>query len=512
MKQSTFHLVLPVFLARIAPERRTAAVWSGALVVAGFSTWILFGARPGINLCLSLLMITGLASILDGSIQSPGRTAFAATDLAALILAAAVGVTADGPTIALVLLAVLWLCALSVLRRAGRPFWQLSMVRLAVAPLLSLAIVLAQVSSLAGEAVGAFRGGRYMAVLRGAAWALPTVVLFFLLLAEADPTFEEWRTGALFALKDLAFLPRLVFWLLLTVVLLGTFGLAARLRPVACWTPREPKPVASRTATERCIVLVSVVVLFALFLVLRLSALFGDPGSRVGSGMTYAEAVHRGFGELTGVVTLTALLILTLDASALREDREGRVRILSWVLLGECLLLLVSAWLRLLAYEDAYGYSMLRVYVHLYMLLVALGLLLLACEIIGHIDARRVLRRSFVATLFGLALLAYGNVSGWIVERNVERYQRGSALDLDYLVYGAGPDALPTIEHFLPALKAADRVTVNCRLIARYTSKRIVLRGHERWFEWNMRRRTARAVLERMSAGANNCPTSSRGE
>jgi two-component system sensor histidine kinase BaeS len=512
MKQSTCNLLSLVALPRIAPERRAATVWLAALVVAGFSTWILFGARPGINLCLSLLAITALAGILDGSIRPPGRTAAAATDLTALVLAAAVGVTADGHTIALVMLAVLWLCALSVQQRAGRPFLQLSIVRLVGAPFSSLAIVLTQAGGLAGDAVGAFRGGRYRAVLRGAAWALPTVVLFFFLLAEADPTFEAWRSGVLLALKDLSFLPRLVFWLLLAVLLLGAFALAAQLRPLDSWTPRERKPVASRTSTERCIVLGSVAILFALFLVLRLNALFGDPGSRVGSGMTYAQAVHRGFGELTGVVTLTALLILTLDASALREDREDRVRILSWVLLGECLLLLVSAWLRLLAYEEAYGYSMLRVYVHLYMLLVALGLLLLAREIIGRIAVRRVLRRSFTAALVGLGLVVYGNVSGWIVERNVERYQRGSALDLSYLVYGAGPDALPTIERLLPVLKAEDRVTVKCRLFARYASKRSVLRGDERWFEWNLRRRAARAALQRMSAGTDNCSTRSRGE
>jgi two-component system sensor histidine kinase BaeS len=512
MLQSTLQFTIPRFLPGIAPERRTATVWLGALLVAGFSAWVLFAARPGINLALSLLAAALLTGILDPRVRSPERTASATTELAAVVLAGALGITADGPTIALVTLAVLWLCALTVLQRAGRPFVTLTVARLIGAPFAALGVILTQTSGLTGDVVGAFRGGRYVAVLRGAAWALPMVVLFFLLLAEADPTFEEWRSGALRALQDLSFLPRLVFWLVLTVLLLGAFGLAAQLRPAVPVTPGARRALRLRTATERSIILGSVALLFALFLVLQLNALFGDPGSRVGSGMTYAQAVHRGFGELTGVVTLTALLILMLDASALRGDREGSVRVLSAVLLGECLLLLASAWLRLLAYEEAYGYSMLRVYVHLYMLLVAVGLLLLAREALAQIDTHRVLRHAFVAGLVGLALVAYGNVSGWVVERNVERYQRGSALDRNYLVYGTGPDAVPTIERLLPKLKAEDRASVQCLLRSRYLSGRSVLREPERWFEWNLRRQAARASLERITPVAVNCPANPGGQ
>jgi hypothetical protein len=71
---------------------------------------------------------------------------------------------------------------------------------------------------------------------------------------------------------------------------------------------------------------------------------------------------------------------------------------------------------------------------------------------------------------------------------------------------------VPTIERLLPSLKAEDRVLVQCLLRRRYTSSRSVLREPERWFEWNLRRRAARASLARIIAGAANCPSNPGGE
>jgi len=408
---------------------------------------------------------------------------------------------------ALVGLSIPWLCAMSVLQRAGRPFARQGILRLVAAPFAALTVVLSRTSGLLGDAARMFRGGRYVSALRGVAWAVPTVLVFFLLLANADPTFEAWRSGALEALRNLSFLPRLVFWLVLVVLVLGGLSLSAQLRPVVTAQIREPLQRAHRTVTERSIALGAVALLFALFLVLQVNVLFGDPGGRVGSGMTYAEAVHRGFAELTGVVTLTALLILVLDAAALREAREGRVRILSCVLLAQCLLLLASAWVRLLAYEEAYGYSMLRVYVHLYILWIAVGLLLLAREVLTRIDTQRVLRSAGLVGLVGLLGVAYVNLPAWVVERNVARYQQGSVLDRSYVVQGGGLDALPTIERLLPGMKADDGAAIRCLILQRHAGERDALRAPERWFEWNLRRHAARATLARLTTSTQGCAT-----
>ena len=492
-------------------RRRVAGVWLGALAVASFSTWVLFGARPGINLFLCLSAALLLARVLDPRQPGPARRESLLIDAAALLLAGALAVTAGGPAMALAALAVLWLCALSVLQRAGRPFARQGILRLVAAPLAALGVVLSQTAGLLGDAARALTGGRHVPALRGLAWAVPTVGVFFLLLANADPTFEGWRGAALDALGSLSFLPRLVFWLVLAVLVLGGLGLSAQLRPARLDEVREPLHRAHRTVTERSIALGAVALLFALFLVLQVNVLFGDPGGRAGSGMTYAQAVHRGFAELTGVVSLTALLVLVLDASALREAHEGRVRVLCGVLLAQCLLLLASAWMRLLAYEEAYGYSMLRVYVHLYILMVAAGLLLLAREALTRIDTQRLLREAVIAGLVGLLVVAYVNLPAWVVERNVARYQQGGVLDRDYLVQGGGLDALPTLERLLADLNAADRADILCRVRQRHAGLRSPLREPEHWFEWNLRRHAARAALDRMAAQAQDCATT-RGE
>jgi two-component system, OmpR family, sensor histidine kinase BaeS len=482
-----------------------ATIWWGAAIIAAFATWVLFGARPGINLFLCLLAVLLLGLALEpGAPASRHRLSWVA-DAAALILAGSLAVAAGGPTTGLVALAVVWLSALSIVQQLGQaPMWS-GLVRLLAVPFAALSIVISQAAGRTGDAVRSFRGGRYVAMVRGAAWALPTVLVFFLLLANADPTFEAWRSQGLDALRNLTFLPRMVFWLLLSVLMLGRLSLSAQRRTVTMPNAGAVNFRAHRTATERSIALGSVALLFALFLVLQLNVLFGDPGGRTGSGMTFAQAVHRGFVELTAVVTLTALLILVLDAAALRAAAERKVRVLSVILLAQCLLILASAWVRLLGYEQAYGYSILRMYLHVYIIWVGAGLTLLAWEVATNIEAQRVVRRAIVAGLVCLTAVAYVNLPAWVVERNISLYEQGSALDRHYLVYGGGLDALPTIERLLPRLDVRDRSSVQCLIQQRYGGDRGMLREPEHWFEWNLRRRAARAALTRLMSAAQDC-------
>src|SRR4029077_3369753 len=127
--------------------------------------------------------------------------------------------------------------------------------------------------------------------------AMPVTVLLALLLSQADPTFAAWRDALRDVWLDSELLRRGLFFCLVAASLLGMFGLA--LRPALPATPADA-PAARELfgAAERLIVLGSVAALFALFLVLQVSYLFGNPGARPGSGVSYADAVYRGFIEL----------------------------------------------------------------------------------------------------------------------------------------------------------------------------------------------------------------------
>ena len=504
MNESTFANVVDGGRVRRPPA---PFLWLGAAGFAAVGTSILYGAKPGLNCPLFTVGMSLLLWRFDAD-RGHGlwRLQYGLIALAC-ILSAAVAVTVDSMVSAVVVLAVVWLLAVSALLQAGLPLDRIGLPRLIRAPLSAIAVLLREVADRAGDAIHGIRDGRHVPALRGVAWAAPIVTVFFLLLAGADPTLSAWRSAVLQAIEDLSFLPRIAFLVVLAVGLLGAFGVAAAPRAHTFASGLAHVPRAVRSATERCIILGSVGTLFALFLLLQLTVLFGNPGGQTGSGLTYADAVHRGFGELTSVVTMTAFLVIFLDRDAARAGREVSVRVISWMLVGECLLMLASAWRRLVSYEDAYGYTELRVHLHLYMVLVALALLLLGREISGSIVAMRWMHGTLAAGLAILVFAAYWNAPAWIVERNIDRYQRSHVFDTDYLIDQGGLDAVPTIERQLVRLEPLYRTYTICGLRRRYGIAPQVTSADNSWFEWNWRRSAAQRSLLKLAREVVPCQT-----
>ena len=489
--------------------RLCAAALSAAAVPAA----VLFGAqRPGLNISLSLWVIVLASWFFERRLRHWQWREVPVADWLALTLASVSAVSGNPMVLAFSLLALGWCCALSVLHRAGwggaalHPFW------LALAPLRALGLVASGTRDAALGAISQLRGERHLPVLRGVLFAVPLVLVFFLLLAEADTTLETWRSQLSAALQDLSFLPRLLFWLVMTLLMAGVLAIASR-DPVPQREPAVAADVAAtRTATERLIVLGSVVVLFALFLVLQVGTLFGNPGAIAGSGITYAQAVQRGFGQMIVVVSVSAALLLVLDRKALRGALEGRVRAVSAVLLGECLLLLLSAWQRLAAYEEAYGWTVQRVCVQLCIIAIALVLLVLVRELMLGLVLRRALQRITKVVALTALVLCCWNIPAWVVDANLDRSARGHEVDWLYLVDELPLDAVPALQRQLVGLDTTQRNKLSCRLL-RQPELKSLLTKPDRWFEWNWRRSQAWAAAQRLTREAGEgCAASTGGE
>jgi hypothetical protein len=209
--------------------------------------------------------------------------------------------------------------------------------------------------------------------------------------------------------------------------------------------------------------------------------------------VTFAEYARRGFGELTFVVTLCTLLILVADVYAARGPKEELVRLIQLVLVAECQLFLVSAFRRVLLYENAYGFTTARLYAQAYMVVVSLCLAMLAWEIWRSIDARRLARRVAVLAAAAFALLIFWNHHSWIAEQNLDRHARTGKIDLQYLAR-LSPNALPTVVAAMPRMTAADAAWLRTCLHQTYWGNRQWV-DEGRWYEWNVRRARARRAL-----------------
>ncbi len=473
---------------------RLLGIWAAALATAGFGSWILFEAVPGLNWGLwTLLAAAGLAL----SARLGGRTIagplFCTLSLACT-LAGGAAVTADPEAHVWLALAVAALLAVAMLLAADPANAQRGLGFLIAAPLVAATRGLVEAGRRAGELAGLLATERWRPAVRGSLVALPIVAVFGSMLANADPILAAARDGLVEILERLEFIPRLIFFTTLLTAAVGAYGASLRARSAPAGAPPLRAPLLHAGATERLIVLGAVASLFAAFFLLQLAYLFGNPGAAAGSGITFAEYARRGFAELTIVATLGALLILALDRCGERGRLDGVVRLVEWVLILETELLLVSAFRRVALYEAAYGFTTARVYAQAYMVVMALVLAMLAAEVRGAVDTRRLGRRALTAGALALLALTYWNHEGWIATQNIERAARAGRLDSGYIFWGLSANAVPAVVAALdrvpPDLAAGLREGLAKRYGAQVTVEPC------RWFEWNLRHAEAARALQ----------------
>lgn len=297
--------------------------------------------------------------------------------------------------------------------------------------------------------------GQVWPVLRGIVIALPVIAIFASLLSSADPIFAR-RFEDFVDLLNIENLPeyifRLVYILVLAYALAGIYLHAAQKSGEAVeeriWVP------AFLGFTESAIVLGSVVILFTVFVVIQFQYFFGGQANITVEGYTFSEYARRGFGELVAVAFFSLLLLLGLGAIT-RREQESQKRVFSTlgvVLVGLVVVMLISAYQRLVLYEMAYGFSRLRTYTHLFM--IWLGLLLVAVVVLEMVRRERAVGLAMLLAALGFILsLNVLNVDAFIVTQNIQREIHGSGeapsqsradLDAQYFL-DLSEDAVPSL-------------------------------------------------------------------
>ncbi len=166
------------------------------------------------------------------------------------------------------------------------------------------------------------------------------------------------------------------------------------------------------------------------------------------TGLTYAEYVHQGFGQLTVSTALTLVVVALVRRKAVAgadaAPRDHLVVTVGTVVL--CLLTLgvvASALHRMDLYQQAYGYTTLRLLVDGMELWLGV---LVVFQVVAALRGRPGwLPRA--ALLSGVTfILGYGtlNPEGWVAATNIARYHETGPLDPTYLST-LGADATPAI-------------------------------------------------------------------
>jgi signal transduction histidine kinase len=460
--------LLDVLFGRVWPERGMAGdvrVVLAALAVGILAAIVVPYRDHGIGTFLLLLAAGGVVLGFAAHRRDP----FTLSCAGLCVLLASATVLRDAEWIVvLCVLAGGALCMAGLVNGRSLPSFVLSGIAWPAAALRGLPWL--------GRSLRAVTGlGQAPAVVRAVAWSLLAVVVFGLLFASADALFAEW-VGAV--VPDIGS-ESLALRAFLTVAVTGVTLAAAYVAlnpPEVELTTGGGRPAAYRFEWLAPVLVVDAV--FAVFLVAQATVIFGghDYLERT-TGLTYADYSHQGFGQLTVATALTLLVVWGAARKARTDDAADRfwLRISLGLLCAMTLVVVGSALYRMHVYQEAYGFTRLRLLVDVFE--GWLGLLVIAVMVAGlRLSAPWLARGALLSGASLLFLLAAINPDAWIAERNIERYDDSGEADWSYL-RDLSEDALPT----LATLPAEVRHCALARAEA----------DDDDWLEWNLGRARA---------------------
>jgi hypothetical protein len=496
-------------------ERPTARrVLSAALGLGLLADLLLDGPAPGINIPLLVAAVLGAGWLLRRAGRAPDPLD-AWLPIAALVLAGFVALRADPLVGGLDVLAAAVLVGASLAAFSGLAVTRRSASVVTTMAAYAIGIVMTgpTKAAVAGKPDASALPRRAPAwvgpVVRGLALGLPLVAIFAVLFASADPIFRKAVDDALGFRLDLGDLPgRVIFvtavaWFaagFLTIAAGGipavetaSLGAAARAVPM-----RATRLLGS---TEAVVVLVVVDLIVGGFVGLQLAYLFGGLDTMAAAGLTYADYARRGYFELVAAACLAGGVIVGLDLNLRRRTLPYLA--LAVVLVGLTIVMLASAALRLGLYQQAYGWTELRLYVAVSIVALAVTLVALAAVLLT--DRTRWLGHAMVV-IGVVSLVALNLISPptFVAQRNLERALDPSlvppggqvALDTSYLEV-LSDDAIPALVEALPRLGARDAARLHFLLTQRQGElQRDPSNGSV--FAWNLARERAKAALATM--------------
>ena len=288
-------------------------------------------------------------------------------------------------------------------------------------------------------------------------WILPLAfgAIFVILFSAANPLIANLLTQ--WSFRDALGLDpqRLAFWSV-AIVAIWAFVCARDRLPLPdlgepLYGPSAPacsSAIFNDTAIVRSLVLFNL--LFAIQTVLDIQYLWR--GAALPDGMSYATYAHRGAYPLIATALLAAAFVLAAMRPGSNAERSTLIRALVFLWVGQNVLLVASAAMRLNLYVETYLLTYWRVAAFIWMLIVAAGLVLIVARIVTHRSNAWLIAANLTVVAVTLYVCSFVNFTDLVASYNVARgrdtTKAGRPVDATYL-FSLGPQAIPAIDRYL---------------------------------------------------------------
>lgn len=287
-------------------------------------------------------------------------------------------------------------------------------------------------------------------VLAGLAISLPIVAILIALLSSADMVFNSMVSTIPDLLNSLNLGRAVAKTILGAVIFLFSFSYLWSLsttdeKPggglkdtIQGPLPKVWDPVTILTVT------VVIDLIYVAFVAIQFAYLFGGASFGLPADFTYSEYARRGFFELVAV-TVINIGLLAFFLSFTKNTATGAgmaLKVLYSVMIGCTFVMLFSAHLRMSLYEEAYGYTYMRMYTHLFMAFLLVLFIITLYRVWA--DGAQLLKPYIIAALIAFMIVNYMNVDALIARENIDRYNKTGKIDTSYLTVLSN-DAIPDI-------------------------------------------------------------------
>lgn len=261
-------------------------------------------------------------------------------------------------------------------------------------------------------------------VIKSLLIVIPVVIVVLLLLISADQIFGSLfkDIGKLF--DDLSIgniILRLFNFVLLFFYLGGTlYFISKRYKD----EKREVNKPKLRDPLTINILLTTLNIIYIVFDIIQIDSLLLH---RVSSGFNYADYARSGFFQLMFISIINIIIIILSKKS--KEKTYTKVMSLITVLLT--LVIILSSFYRMFLYEQAYGYTVLRLGV--YITLMTEVILLIPTIVYIFNKKINIAAYYLIITIAVYTLVNCFSIDRIIATNNIKRYERTGKIDIEYL-------------------------------------------------------------------------------
>jgi hypothetical protein len=271
-------------------------------------------------------------------------------------------------------------------------------------------------------------------VVIGLIISLPLLLIIVGLLASADQIFQNYVSKIPRLFENLSIGEFIAQSIIVCIITLFSFGYIIGLR-------NKKEALVSKNSNTHYRVFDPVIVItvlsvinliYIMFTVIQFSYLFGNFNFALPAGFTYSEYARRGFFELIFVTLINFAILLLSIGLTNKESKTGNMvmGILHSLVVFCTLVMLLSAHYRMSMYEEAYGYTYLRILTHLFMAFLFILFIITLYKIWN--ERISVLKPFIIAALVSYVIINYINIDVLITNENLTRYDKTGKIDVYY--------------------------------------------------------------------------------